>query len=323
MRLSSRAALILFIVIVVVAFAQAVWWIMFMAMLVDEKVDIAEQLGASPQEVELIHQQEMRRQVMVGLEGLFFLTLILAGAWLIYRSLVKTEQLKFNQQNFMMAVTHELKTPLASMLVTLDALGSEKIPAEKKASLVPRMKDDVRRLEKLIDNVLQAGRFGRHESSLNTQPVNLSRLVSDSLERLTNLHTEVPLAVKQSIEPGIMMQADPASLSRAIEAVLENSLKYHNGRQIEIDVSLARQDSQAVLRVADKGVGIKKEHLTQVFERFYRVGSELTRARPGSGLGLYLANEIVRAHRGKMTAHSEGPGKGAAFTMTFKIGDSK
>lgn len=323
MRLSSRAALILFIVIAVVAFAQAVWWIVFMAMLVDEKVEIAEQLGASPENVALIQEQEIRRQIMVGLEGTFFLVLILAGAWVIYRSLVKTEQLKFNQQNFMMAVTHELKTPLASMMVSLDAIGSEKIPDEKKQALVPRMKEDIRRLEKLIDNVLQAGRFDRHESPLEMQSVDLSRVVRSSVERLTNLHTEVPLAVKQSIEPGIQMQADPAALSRAVEAVLENSLKYHDGEQIRIDISLSRQDSQAILRIADNGVGIKKEHLNQIFERFFRVGSELTRTRPGSGLGLYLANEIVRMHRGRMAAYSDGPGKGAAFTMTFKVGEAK
>ena len=116
---TPKTGFILFISLSVVLFIQAAWWITFMAILLDEKVDIAVQLGADEAFIDKIHHEEVSRQIMLGMEGVFFLGLVLLGAWLIYRALVKTEQLKFHQQNFLMAVTHELKTPLASIKIYL------------------------------------------------------------------------------------------------------------------------------------------------------------------------------------------------------------
>ncbi|MBD3257563.1 hypothetical protein GF377_03945, partial [candidate division GN15 bacterium] len=122
--LSTRTALIIFIVMVVFIIAQAAWWVIFMAQLVDEKVEMAESLGASPGYVEQIHQQEIRRQIMVGTEGTVVLLLFLVGIWLIYRALVSADRTQMQQENFLMAVTHELKTPLASLRLSLDTVES-------------------------------------------------------------------------------------------------------------------------------------------------------------------------------------------------------
>ncbi|MBD3404152.1 hypothetical protein GF420_14775 [candidate division GN15 bacterium] len=319
-RLSSRTALILFIVLVVIAFAQAIWWVVFMAILVDEKVDIARDLGASPEMVQMIQEQETRRQIMVGLEGTFFLILLLVGAWLIYRALVKAEELKFHQENFIMAVTHELKTPLASMLVSLDSMASPRIPEDKKQTLVPRMKDDIRRLERIIENVLQAGRLDRDGQPIELQPTDLSRLVERSIDRLSGFSSPVPVTINRDIEPEVMIMADQAALTRAIEAVLENSLKYHDGQQVEVTVKLTTTDSKVMLSITDKGIGLSREDCETVFERFYRVGNELTRRSTGTGLGLYLAREVIRAHKGTIAARSEGEGKGATFEITLPSG---
>ncbi len=105
--LSPKQALILFVSIATVLVAQAAWWVVFMARLVDEKVQMAIDLGADQAFVDMIHRQEIRRQVMVGSEGVFLLLLVGFGAWLIYRALVRAEELKFHQQNFLMALTHE------------------------------------------------------------------------------------------------------------------------------------------------------------------------------------------------------------------------
>ncbi|MCB2231081.1 HAMP domain-containing histidine kinase [bacterium] len=321
-RLSTRAAFVLFIILVVVAVAQAVWWIVFMAMLVDEKVDIARDLGAPADVVEAIHRQEVQRQIMVGLEGCFFLVLLLVGAWLIYRALVKAEQLKFHQENFIMAVTHELKTPLASMLVSLDSIASPRIPDEKKQALVPRMKDDVRRLERIVNNVLEAGRIGRERAAAEMQPVDLSALVEKVVARMESFSTRLPLTVDKKITPGVQVMANPQSLSQALEAVLENSLKYHDGSSIHISVGLRTDSDRAVIEVSDRGIGLNREDCEAVFDRFYRVGNELTRRTEGTGLGLYLAREIVRGHRGSITAHSDGIGKGTTFVISLKAGAS-
>ena len=321
-RISSRAAFIWFVVLVVVAIAQATWWITFMAILVDEKVEIAEQLGAASQLVETIRQQEIHRQIMVGLEGTFFLVLILVGAWLIYQSLRASEKLKFHQQNFLLAVTHELKTPLASMKLSLDSLQSPKISPEKKAAVIPRAQEDIRRLEKIIDNVLQAGRFERSSQPLAIGPTDLSRLVNQAVDDIAKIRTDQSTTIDRDIEQSVRISADAPALARAVEAVLENCLKYHDNRAIEVRVSMRRRGKHAEITIADQGSGLSTEDVSAVFDRFYRVGNEMTRRTPGTGLGLYLAREIIKAHHGKIVAESGGLGKGTTFSITLPVGDA-
>ena len=318
MKLAPKSALTLFLSMVVVLFAQAVWWVVFMAKLTAEKVELAAQLGGSPELVEKIHQEEFTRQIMLGSEGVFFFVLILIGAWIIYRALVRSEELKFHQQNFLMAVTHELKTPLASVQIYLDTLQSPKISPDKKEQIVPRMKEDIERLERLVENVLDAGRFDRHGYNLNRAPLNLSNLVEERLNHISKAATTVPLRIRKQIQPEILFDGDDSALARGIESILENSLKYHEGKEIDINVSLAASGKKITLIIADKGIGFAKEDSHRLFERFYRIGNEMTRRQSGSGLGLYLCREIIRAHGGEVTAFSEGVGKGATFTITLK-----
>ena len=317
MKLSSKSALALFLFMVLVAVALTVWWIIFMAQLVDEKVEVAEQLGASPEMIEQIHQQEIRRQVMLGMEGVFLILLILLGGWLIYRALVKTEELKFHQQNFLMAVTHELKTPLASIKLYLDTLQSPKIESTKKETIIPKMQEDVTRLEHLVQNILDAGRFERSGYQLNKTELDLSALVQDRVSAIRNVHTALPKEVIAEIQPGILIYGDGVAIARAIDAIFENCLKYHNG-EIHLDIRLSNQQNRIVLTITDKGIGFDRNDAKAIFERFYRVGDEMTRSQSGTGLGLYLCREIIRAHGGKVEAHSDGPGKGATFTITLK-----
>ena len=318
MNISPRAALVLFISIVVVLFTQAVWWIVFMAKLLNEKVDMASELGATPEFLQRVHEQEISRQIMLGTEGIFFLLLILVGAWLIYRALVKAEELKFRQQNFLMAVTHELKTPIASIRIYLDSLLSTKISDEKKTQMVPRMKEDVIRLEKLVENVLDAGRFERHGYQLDKSNLDLSLLLSNALDHLQKIPSRKPLTIKREIESGLEMNGDQRALRRAIDAVLENCLKYNDSEGIEITVNLTPSKGLMRLLISDNGIGLRKEDTSAIFNRFFRVGDEISRSNPGSGLGLYLAKEIIKAHGGSIVARSEGVGRGSEFEIILR-----
>jgi len=290
----------------------------FMARLVDEKVSLAAELGASPEFVEAIHREEISRQIMVGLEGIVFLVLFFVGAWLIYRSLVKTEELKFHQQNFLMAVTHELKTPLASISVYVDALKSDKIPQEKKLEVIPKIREDVSRLEKLVENVLEAGRFQRSGYTLDRVQIDLTQLTVERLDKLVNLPLGGPLHINRNLESKIILYGDRSALGRAIDSILENSLKYADTGSAVIDVNLSSRNQEIVLEISDNGIGLEKKDLVRVFERFYRVGNELTRSSAGTGLGLYLCREIIRAHGGEVTADSAGLGRGTRFTIILK-----
>jgi len=314
----SKRALILFIVLTALVLAQAVWWTVFMAQLVDEKVEIAEELDAGAEYIEDVQKQEYRRQIMVGLEGVFFLVAILVGAWLIYRSLVRAEDVKFQQENFLMSVTHELKTPLASLQLYLDSLGSDKVPPEKKAAIVPRMKQDVHRLEQMVQNVLDAGRFERSGYEPQMARFDFSALVGRELERVEQSAWSRQVKINGSLANEIFVYGDEVGLMRVIDAVLTNAIKYSTDDPAQIDVSLERESKGCLWTVVDHGVGLEYHHQDRVFERFFRIESEATAGIAGSGLGLYLARELVLAHGGRIWAESEGLGQGTTIKISLK-----
>lgn len=320
LNLTPKTALALFISIAVVLFAQAVWWIVMMAQLLDEKVSIASELGADRDYIGHIQDEEIARQIMIGTEGLFFLLLVGLGAWLIYRALVKNEELKFAQQNFLMGVTHELKTPLASMKIYLDTLKSEKIPQEKKLTIIPRLKDDVDRLERLVENILEAGRFERSCYHLQRESFDIIELIKFSAKNLYkhSLKKELEITYDQFPKQYIFY-GDRYALKRAIEAILENSLKYADKDEIKIKLSFAADKKNLYLTIADNGIGLEKKNLDLIFERFYRVGEEINRSMPGSGLGLFLCREIIRAHNGNVSVESDGIGYGVKFKIQLKV----
>jgi len=319
-NLSPRAALTMFVALVVFVLAMATWWIIFMAKLTNEKVEIARKLGADAEFLEELHRQEIVRQIMVGSEGVVFLLLVLLGVWLIYRSLRQAETLRRRQENFVMAVTHELKTPMASVGVYLDTLQSEKISLEKKTQVIPKMKNDLHRLERLVEDILEAGRFEAGESRLNLQPVDLGALLHTLADGLAERHDTGAVKVVRHFDAGVELIADAAVIGRAIGAILDNAVKYAGGQSPDITITLNRNGRNAEIVIADKGVGIQKQELELIFERFYRVGHEMTRASRGTGLGLYLCREMIRAHGGEVLARSEGVGHGTEFTVTLPLG---
>ncbi|MCK4572800.1 MAG: HAMP domain-containing histidine kinase [candidate division Zixibacteria bacterium] len=317
--IKNKRELILFLLLTLIVLAQAIWWIIFMARLTDEKVTIAGQLGADGAFMENIAKQEINRQIMVGLEGVFFLVLILAGAWLIYRALVRAEEHKFQQQNFLMAVTHELKTPLASMKIYLGSLQSPKISDEKKVELIPKIKRDLLRFEKLVGDILEAGRFERSGYRLNKGPMNLTSAVEEVLEQMVTQASEKEIKIDKNLSDDLPYSGDQAALGRALGAVLENSIKYNENRLVQLQIKLETSDKNIVLSVTDNGIGLKASDTKQIFDRFYRVGDEMKRNQPGTGLGLFLAREIFKAHGGEITAASDGLGQGTTITMRLPV----
>lgn len=315
--LSPKKALIIFISMVLFVFAQAVWWVVFMAQLVAEKTEIVRSITDDTQLIDEIEHEAFHQQVMIGLEGSVFLILILVGIWLMYRSLVRSEELKYHQQNFLHAVTHELKTPLASMKVYIDSLISPKLAKEQKQAVLPRMRQDVARLERLVENILEAGRFERSGYHLNLERINLSDIVNGRLDNLEEITNSCAVEIKRDIEPEVFITGDAAALGRSIDAVLENGVKYRKENEVHLAITLRREKRSIRLTVSDNGIGFEPSERNSIFERFYRVGDERTRRTEGSGLGLYLCREIIRAHSAEIRAYSNGTGKGARFEILF------
>jgi len=315
---SPRATLILFIVLALFMLTMAVWWFIFLSNVVDEKIRLAGELKASPELVESIRQEEWDRHLMLWSEGLAFILILLGGLWLIYRTYVKARQMNELQENFILSVTHELKTPVASLMVFLDGLESNQIPAHRKEEIVPKMRYDLLRLRETVEKVLEAGRLDRTSGLTLTGRLDLCRLIEERLERLESMPTRVPVKVVRDLECPAWLNGDKVAIGRAIDAILENGLKYNKGDRIEIAVRLSLTSRQIEVSISDNGIGIDKSNLNRIFDRFFRVGEEMTRQFDGSGLGLFICRKTVQAHRGTIEAHSDGIGKGATLVLRFR-----
>ncbi|MBD3298530.1 MAG: hypothetical protein GF341_07750 [candidate division Zixibacteria bacterium] len=269
---------------------------------------------------EIEDEQRARLRMFVG-EGAFFLLLIAAGAFTIHRALRRTREFERRQQNFLAAVTHELKAPLASIRLYGETLSTHTLPEEKYRECLDRINQDVDRLQGMIDDTLEAGVFAKRAFHLHREERDLSVCLNRYIEMYEGRAGRAGVEIERDLEPGVIVSIDDAQLRRAIGAVIGNAVKYthlsESGRTVS--VALTARDRRAIIRVADEGVGIDPADQRRVFERFYRSGDELTRRVSGSGLGLYLAREIIEAHKGTIALRSDGIGRGTTVTIELPV----
>jgi signal transduction histidine kinase len=174
--------------------------------------------------------------------------------------------------------------------------------------------EDVERLQDLVEKILEATRFGEGWTEIHREDIDLSRLVEDSIEAFRRRALAANALLKADISPDIHAEVDAEAIAIVISNLLENAVKYGaDPATVEIDLSM--DGSRAVLEVGDNGAGISKEEVDLIFGRFYRGGDEMTRTARGTGLGLYLVQQIVEAHRGKVGVASTGPA-GTIFRVT-------
>jgi len=272
-----------------------------------------------PEVLARVRDKAFHRVVMFVAEGSFFVLLTLFGAFMIYRTLHQSEELKLQQENFIHAVTHEFKIPVASIKLYLETMASQKIDKDKCLSLVPRMLDDCRRLEWLVDNVLEAGRLTRQSHHLKLSPANLSADLAEYLEELHPLIERSHLRLTTNLEPDLCVRSDYQAMRRVISALVDNAIKYSPEARRELTITAKRTSNRCVLAFADRGVGIEPHERVRIFDRFYRTGMESTRSVKGTGLGLFLVREIVAEHGGSVEVHSDGPDKGSTFVITLPL----
>jgi len=278
-----------------------------------------EMFSISPDVMQGIEDEAHRRIKMFASEGSFFVLITLLGAFLIYRTLQRSENLKFRQHNFIQAVTHEFRTPLTSLRLYLQTIQSGKIDSAKKTKLYDKMLDDCYRLDGMIDNVLEAGHSDRNDYKLNPSEADLSNDLNEYLDNFEPLAKGLNGSIERRIQPGIISRTDYGALERAVKAVVENALKYSKPENRVVTVTLDSDDKYARISIADNGTGIPKNEQKNIFDRFYRIGNESTRSVKGTGLGLYLARQTVESHGGKIIVESEGRGDGSVFTIKLPL----
>jgi signal transduction histidine kinase len=224
------------------------------------------------------------------------------------------------QDSFIDSVTHELKTPLASIKLCLQTLQRPGIPAEKRAALERMMHADVDRLSTFIDDVLQASRLAHDDVGMAIDEVLLADLAERCAEVVAMRHKLREGAVRVEIAPELVVWSDPAALEIVLRNLIDNAVKYSKD-VIDVRVT-AREDERAgvvIVEVHDRGMGIPRKDLKRIFHRFYRVSDESVRARKGTGLGLFVVSSLVRNLGGRVEAESAGPGEGSTMRMRLPL----
>jgi K+-sensing histidine kinase KdpD len=214
------------------------------------------------------------------------------------------------QKNFLLSVTHELKTPIAATKLQLQTLLKHKqLSAEQQEQLLTNAVNETNRLNRLIEDVLLANSADK-ELQLNKENVNLSELTEKTL---SNYFSDKKITAE--IESGITVSVDKLLFPSLIINLIENAFKY-SPENSEVKVLLYKQDDKINLSVSDPGFGISETEKQKIFEKFYRIGNEETRQAKGTGLGLYIVQKIVEAHNGKIEVTDNEP-TGSVFKITI------
>lgn len=248
---------------------------------------------------------------MVIAEGLFFTACLIFGLWVINRSANREVTLARQRRNFLLSITHELKSPIASLRLVLETIGKRELRREQLEQLCKGGLKDAARLQTLVEDLLLAARLEDNWRPL-PEPVDLSALARDIAARLQVRfpQTKIVLNIPDNFPP---VQADKSGMSAIVQNLLENAVKY-SPENASVECSAERLNDRIRLRVADQGRGIPDSEKQAVFEKFYRLGNEETRQTTGTGLGLYIVNQVVKAHGGSIRVTDNKP-QGTVFTI--------
>jgi len=262
----------------------------------------------------LIDLQPQRVGMVIG-EGAVFLFLLGVGAYFIHASIKKEDKLKEQQQNFLMSVTHELKSPLAAIKLSLQTILRRELDKEQRTTLISNSLKDVERLDDLVENMLLATKIESRTYSFPKEEFDFSELVAKIADRLQVHSCGCEQIIKTKIEKGISVMGDKFALSSVVTNLIENAVKY-SGPCAEVAVELRQNGSKPFLTVSDKGPGIPDEEKMLIFDKFYRVGDENVRKAKGTGLGLFIVKEVLQNHDADISVKDNTP-QGAIFEVTF------
>ncbi|HUO60395.1 MAG TPA: HAMP domain-containing sensor histidine kinase [Candidatus Acidoferrales bacterium] len=258
----------------------------------------------------IVHWREVGMVVL----GIIFFSFIIGG--LVLNTIFLVREVRRNEQHdsFINAVTHELKTPIASLRLYLETLQSRPVDEQQRAQFYRIMLDDTDRLLSTVDMVLKAAQAAQKRTR-SFRPVRLGTVTRECVE-LARIRHHLPDAITYSerVTEGAIVYGDPDDLRSAITNLLDNAVRY-TPNDPQIRVELVQENDGYEVRVIDNGVGIPAGELKRIFRRFYRVQQRVKSRVKGTGLGLFIVRSVARRHGGDAFAQSEGPEKGSTFTL--------
>lgn len=311
-RRRLRTAIFIFWLLFMYIIAALIWWYITLER---QNNDIARIKNENnpPAVAEWEQKAAARRSIKYAGEGSAFLIVILIGAIYVFRSVRKQLRLNRQQQDFIMAVTHELKTPLAIGRLNIETMQKRKLSEEQQQKLLQSTLVEMQRLNDLTTNILVVSRLDAGEYKHEDEAIHLSALVASAVNDFQKQHPDQP--VSASIEQDIFVNGDSLLLKLVVSNLLGNAIKYSGGGK-PIVISLSGKE-QVTLTVADTGPGIPESEKQNIFEKFYRVQNESTRNTQGTGLGLYLCKKILQDHKAAIRVSDNVP-TGSLFTVTFR-----
>ncbi len=262
----------------------------------------------------LIELEPTRRGMVMG-EGFVFISLMTFGIYKLHQAINKEKRISNQQKNFLLSVTHELKSPLASIKLYLQTIHKRELDREQQRKFISKSLLDIDRLDDLVENMLLATRIENKSYSFPKEELNLSELVENIISRLL-IHVCSKEAIITAIDPNVYITGDKFAMASVITNLIENAVKY-SPDCMPVHVSLQRKSNGKVcFKVADLGIGIADEEKLKIFNKFYRVGSEDTRKTKGTGLGLFIVKSVLDHHQAQIKVKNNQP-RGTVFEVSF------
>lgn len=291
--------------------AALVWWFIELMQLNEQLHAFRVGPAATPTPAAVAAEERRRNIVQYIGEGSMFLLLTLVGAAFVHRAARRRIRLDEQQRNFMMAVTHELKTPIAVIRLNLETLGRHALDEKTRSGLLADNLREADRLEDLCDKILLSSRYDAGGVRMARETLDLSALARETLGECMQRHPGRQF--HSDITDGIRTTGDRLLLRLAMNNLLENAVRYSPA---ETCVHLSLQDGPdgSQIRVRDEGVGIPDHEKPRLFRKFHRIGKEDTRRTKGTGLGLYLTRRIAADHGGSVRVEDNHP-RGSTFII--------
>ena len=287
-----RRSFVIFYALIIYALTELVWWGYLLVKLMPSSLGMI--LG----------------------EGSIFIMVFLVGAYWLHRSIIRERKLQEQKKNFLLSVTHELKSPLASIKILLQTIQKRDLTKQQMLDFIGKSLMDIERLDDMVENMLLASKIDNRSYTFPKDKFNLSVLVDSIVNRLQITKCEgTQQIIDAEIEPKVEITGDKFALTSVVTNLIENAIKY-SGPCETVGVKLFSKDCKIFLEVADHGIGIADHEKNRIFDKFYRVGSEDTRNTKGTGLGLYIVKEVLDKHQASIKVKDNRPA-GSIFEVVF------
>jgi len=289
-----KRSLVIFYAVIIYAVAELIWW-----------------------GYQLVSLQPKRIGMILS-EGSMFVIVFSVGAYYLHSSINKEQKLQEQKKNFLLSVTHELKSPLASIKILLQTIQKRNLTREQALDFIDKSLLDIERLDDMVENMLLASKIDNRSYTFPKAQFNLSVLVDSIVNRLQVTKCDCnQQIIEAEIEPKIEITGDKFALTSVVTNLVENAIKYSSPCEA-VAVKLFSKEGKIHLQVADHGIGIADNEKSRIFDRFYRVGSEDTRNTKGTGLGLFIVKQVLDKHEATIRVKDNRPA-GSIFEVEFAL----